>query len=706
MTRPVARGDGFFAPCGLRPGPERRVGWLLVCVLLFSLAVPCAAEPVGPRVQEVFIPMPDGVRLAADLYLPADAKPGDRFPVLLEYLPYRKDESRPDRYGYFAYFVDRGFAVARVDIRGTGRSEGRLVEYEYSDRELQDGDAVIDWLSKQPFSTGKVGMFGISWGSINSINMAMRRPPALKAIIAVMAADDLYGDDVHFTDGIMRIDAYELGIDLWNSLPGAPDYRIDEDYFRNRFDTTPWLLVYKRQQRDGPFWYRASLKRDYGLIQIPTFVIGGWFDGYRDSVPRMLQHMQAPVKAILGPWNHTWPHEAVPPPAIEWRAEAVRWFDHWLKGVPNGIMDEPRFSVYMRDWYPPGVAPDYIPGEWISLEGWPESSVEQRAMYLQADHRLTDRPSRRDAHQLRYVPSTGPEASGSVMWWGDWAPDQRAADTYSLVYDSEPLPTDLDVLGFPHALLEVSSDAPLADWIARLSDVAPDGRVTQVSGGAINAAQRDSAESPQPLEPGRKYALDVDMRFSSWRFPKGHRIRLAINNSQWPMFWPTPYPMTTTLHLGGSTGSRLSLPVLGSRPDARPEFRNPEAGPKLEGYASLPSETVSDYAEISTVVRDQRAETTELTATNSGGASYPWGSTRYTEEIIHRVSDSDPARTGLKSRYTITVELPGRELTWEGLLDFHSDAEAFHYSYTRRLLRGSQLVREKNWQEIIPRDLQ
>ena len=120
---------------------------------------------------------------------------------------------------------------------------------------------MIDWLAKQPFSSGNIGMFGISWGGFNSIQMAMRRPPALKAIVPVMATDDIYQDDVHFMDGIMHVDAYELGQDLWNIIPGAPDYRIDEAYFRDRFDTTPWLLIYKRQQRDGPFW-------DLSLIHI------------------------------------------------------------------------------------------------------------------------------------------------------------------------------------------------------------------------------------------------------------------------------------------------------------------------------------------------------------------------------------------------------------------------------------------------------
>ena len=261
--------------------------------------------------------------------------------MLLEYLPYRKTEGRGRRYPLFSYFVERGYVVARVDIRGTGNSEGRLVEYEYTDQEQEDGEVVIDWLSKQPFSNGNVGMFGISWGAFNSIHMAMRNPPALKAIIALMGTDDLYQDDVHFIDGILHFDSYEVGQDVDNVVPGAPDYVIDEQLFHDRFDTAPWLSIFKQQQRDGPFWDRASLNERYDVIGVPTFVIGGWYDGYRDSVPRMLQHLRAPVKAMVGPWGHSWPNDGYPKPLMEWRHEAVRWFDHWLKERDTGILDEP-----------------------------------------------------------------------------------------------------------------------------------------------------------------------------------------------------------------------------------------------------------------------------------------------------------------------------------------------------------------------------
>jgi putative CocE/NonD family hydrolase len=366
--------------------------------------------------EQAWIPLPDGVRLAADLFVPTGGEAGERFPVLLEYLPYRKSESRGGNYAMYSYFVRRGYIVARVDIRGTGNSEGRLIAHEYTDQENDDGEVVIDWLSKQPFSNGNVGMFGISWGGFNSIHLAMRNPPALKAIIAVDATDDLFQDDVHFMDGIMHVDSWEMSQDLDNARPGAPDYVIDEDYFRNRFDTPPWMLTYKRQQRDGPFWDRTSLNARYDSIRVPTFVIGGWYDGYRDSVPRMLEHLQAPVKAIVGPWSHYYPHDASPKPRMEWRHEAVRWYDYWLKGRDTGILDEPRFAVFVRRWHPPGPVLDEVEGDWRWEEGWPIERIRERTLYPQPNHDLADEAPPRETHRLRYAATTGVEAGGPVMW--------------------------------------------------------------------------------------------------------------------------------------------------------------------------------------------------------------------------------------------------------------------------------------------------
>ncbi|HSE41844.1 MAG TPA: CocE/NonD family hydrolase, partial [Acidobacteriota bacterium] len=184
-----------------------KIIFLILIPAMFSLGLENFSSPkYGIEMREAWIPLKDGIRLAADIYMPAGGAVDERFPVLLEYLPYRKTESRMRDYPLYSYFVERGYVVAKVDIRGTGNSEGRLIAYEYTDQEQQDCEEVIDWLSKQSWSIGKIGMFGISWGGFNSIHMAMRNPPALKAIIAVDATDDLYQDDVHYIDGILHVD--------------------------------------------------------------------------------------------------------------------------------------------------------------------------------------------------------------------------------------------------------------------------------------------------------------------------------------------------------------------------------------------------------------------------------------------------------------------------------------------------------------------
>ena len=680
----------------------------MVLLLVSALAVadPVSAPDYEFIRQEVWIPMPDGVRLAADLYLPKGAAVDEKFPVVLEYDPYRKDDSRPGRYSIYAYFATRGYIVARVDIRGTGRSEGRLIPYEYSDQELDDGEVIIDWLSKHENANGKVGMFGISWSGFNSIQLALRNPPALKAIIPVDATEDLYQEDVHYMDGVIHFDSWEMSMELYNSLPAAPDYRIDEQYFANRFEAEPWMLTYKKQQRDGPFWDRASARDRHEQIRIPSFHIGGWYDGYRDSLPRMLEKVRAPVKALIGAWSHAWPHEPYPEPGFEWRHEAVRWFDLWLKDRDTGIMDEPPLAVYVRNWHPPGPYLEYAPGRWRYEDGWPVERVKPQTFFAQDNHSLSGKPAAVAEHRLRYVASSGVEAGGPVMWWGDVAHDQRPTDAYSLVYDSAPLAGDMEILGLPRALLTVSADVPRANWFVRLSDVAPDGTVTQVTGAGFNGTHRNSARAPEAIVPGEQFPLDIEMHFTSWVFPKGHRIRFAISNAQWPMHWPTPYLMTTTLQLGGRDGSRLLLPVVPPGKERAPHYLPVVEQHELEGYESLSVATSSGYGEVESVVRDPRNGDATAIATNNSATRYPWGTELFRERIEHGTSDQHPENTSVRGSHELEIQLEGRVLLLQGETRISSDSENFYFEYSRRLSENGTLLREKSWSETIPRDYQ
>jgi hypothetical protein len=648
--------------------------------------------------ERAWIPMQDGVRLAVTLYMPDGAKPGEKFPALLEYLPYRKDDATAARdYPIHSYFARRGFVSARVDIRGFGASEGVPTDREYSQQEQIDGEQVIAWLAHQPWSNGNVGMFGISWGGFNSLQMAMRNPPGLKAIIAIDATEELFHDDIHYIDGLAHVDEFELNMDMAPGMTGAPDYTLDEKVLGPRFDAPPWSLLYLKHQHDDAFW-RAPV-RPLPEIKVPCFLIGGMLDGYRDSIPRMLAQVKAPVKAIVGPWNHTFPNDAQPGPEVEWRDQAVRWWDYWLKGRDTGVLQDPKLIVYMQHWHPPDPNLPKVPGEWRTEPGWPPSGVQPQTLFLQSNHGLAKNPAEAATHQLKYVPSIGVEAG---FWWGELLSDVRPVDAFSLVYDSGPLTRDEAILGRPHALLQAAADVPLADWFVRLSDVAPDGQVTQITGAGLSGAQRDSMSDPRPLDPGKVYPLDIEMHLTSWVFPKGHRIRLAVSNALWPLVLPTPYNMTTWLDLGGPEGSRLVLPEVPVQGAPAPAFHSPE-----------PSEQRTDIRDAGfpwpgewTVERDEGRQKTTVHWKGKSEEDYPWGKETDYENLTYHADDAHPDISSVLGEAETVMALKGRVLIWRGHLSVSTDQKNFYYKYTRELLKDGVLLKTRSWQETIPRDYQ
>jgi hypothetical protein len=307
-------------------------------------------------------------------------------------------------------------------------------------------------------------------GRINAIQIAAR-PPGMKAILPGEATEDpLPGrhplhrrarhlDDTSFHGGQPAIT--------------RPDYPLDEKSLAERFDAPPWSLLYKKQQRDGPFWQVSLFPARYDRIEVPVLMIGGWYDGYRDSIPRMLEKLKAPSWGIVGPWNHSGPDSGRPGPAIEWRREAVRFFDQFLKGKDTGFSKQPRLAVYVRHSYPPGADRTTIPGEWRYEEGWPIRRSKETTLHLTPDHALAPAAvSQQAAHALGYVPSTGEEA---VQVDAELDASAAAASADGQETSDWPLPEGRRDPRLPKALLRGSADAPLANWFARLSDVAPDG---------------------------------------------------------------------------------------------------------------------------------------------------------------------------------------------------------------------------------------
>jgi len=290
---------------------------------------------------DVWITVDDGVRLAATLYLPRGSAPS---PCLLEALPYRKDDVTASYISEYERLRDEfGYAVCRVDLRGTGSSEGVLVD-EYPSREQDDLCAVIAWLAGQPWCTGAVGMFGTSYSGFNSIQVAARRPPALKAIVPIYATDDRYTDDVHYMGGTLRlldVIDYPTYMVAMNALPPVPRVYGEgwRDEWRRRLDALePWLLRWIEETTDGDYWRHGSLRPGYGRVAVPTMLVAGWADGYRNNSFRTyaaLASAGTPARLIVGPWSHMSAARSLPGPHLDLVAEMARWFDRWLRGADS-----------------------------------------------------------------------------------------------------------------------------------------------------------------------------------------------------------------------------------------------------------------------------------------------------------------------------------------------------------------------------------
>ena len=543
---------------------KRRVlslGWILFSSLLAPktslfapTAQPLARVEASPPIYEFastneWLTLKDGVRLSVTFYRPARRSQGEKFPVLLEYLPYRKDDGGGGRVPPYPYFAKRGFIVAKVDIRGTGSSEGVFPGREYTEQELDDAVDIIDQLSKLPGSNGRVGMFGISWGGFNSIQVAMRQPPALKAILATDATDDLYHDDIHFIDGVLHIDSWSSDFYSSVALPQTPDWPVNENYFRDRFDQYPGFITYLKQQRDGEFWRKNSLRWQYDKIRIPTYLIGGLLDGYKDSVPRMLESMKVPVRAAVGPWNHAYPDYGVPGPNYEWKHEAVRWWDFWLKDRNTGIQEDSPLTVFIREGQAPDARLKMTPGHWVCTD-WPVPGTKWKISSLEKTISCVRcrRAKVRKAPLCPELRQWPPRASpGILRSCGGEIPRETCVLTMQEVLSmtARCSKKHLRSLDFPRSIFVFPPMLQSAHWVARLEDVQPDGTVSLVTGSNINGSQRESRLNPKPLVPGEAFDVDFEMHFTTWTFKPGHRVRLAISNAAFPMIWPTPYPMVT-----------------------------------------------------------------------------------------------------------------------------------------------------------------
>ena len=702
---------------------------------------------------DVRVTMRDGIELSANLWLPVPLggdEHGTRCPAILELIPYGKDNWRRNAdIGRGEYFAQRGFALCRVDVRGTGSSGGIALD-EYTEDETRDGAELVEWLAAQPWCNGNVGMWGISYGGFTSIQVAKLRPPHLKAIVPVMATDDRYRCDVHYIGGCVtasELSQYAVSQVAMNAMPPDAGFRGAgwREEWRARLEATPpWLFAWLRAQHDGPYWRSGSLAPDYEAIEAAILNIGGWMDSYVDAAFRMQALCTAPSRTLVGNWVHSLPAHATPGPNLDELHEMVRFFDRWLNGADLGP-PEPPLIWFERDHAPPEPFPAALPGRWRAAEAFPHPSATERQLALRAgplplighlvgtdaadpvdsadpaDPADPRAPAASLADAARGTAgSMGPDpvrfahrptvgTHGSLSWGAGSEPnglgrDLRPDEAFGPVFTSEPLDEPLSILGFPEVVLHLSATAPVATVVVRLTDVAPDGSSAQVTAGILNLTHRRSDTAPEPLEPGRVEEVRVAMRPAGYRFEPGHRIRVSVASSAWPIIWPSPYACELALHLGGGTPSRLVLPVVppaggpGDLPvpafkTTPPDLRDPSRGGS------------SDRARWE-IANDVIDGTVTVTIHDGGEEILHDGRRLYAAETLRLTArDDDPARAAMDAdvvyrwwEHEAAIEIRARSLQTSTETDFDLSVDL------EVDVDGLPFFR-RQWAERIPRRL-
>ncbi|HEV2363460.1 MAG TPA: CocE/NonD family hydrolase [Caulobacteraceae bacterium] len=540
-------------------------------------------------IENVFVERPDGVKLAVQLWLPEGGRPA---PAVLETVPYRKrDDYRPRGLYWGPKLASHGIAYARLDTRGSGDSTG-LLEDEYLPSEQEDAAAVVAWLAAQPWCNGAVGMRGVSWGGFITLQTAALAPPALNAIMPMCASDMRFTDDAHFVGGAFALTGLKWAASMKLVMAGPPDPEITGEAWRvewkHRLAATPAITArWLSHQTNDDYWRQGSVGLDPAAIRCPTYLVGGLVDPYCNFIPRLLERLTVPRKAIFGPWRHGYPQPAAPGPALDWAFEEVRWWREHLAGEATGVMAEPMLRVFMPDAAAGEVGAGPIPGRWIAEAAWPAPSLAPRSYHIGPAglSREAQAPERRELDASEVV------GLGNFEWCPyappEYAGEQSADDERALSFDSPPLEDDLEILGAPVLRIGVACDRPVAHLAARLCEVAPEGRSWLVAWGVLNLSHRDSDADPAPLEPGKFYEIEVPLHFTAHRFKRGGRVRLALSQSLWPLVWPPPQSFRLTLD---TASARLELPVRPPPaaeapmpiPPWRPSRSDPAAWPKVE----------------------------------------------------------------------------------------------------------------------------
>jgi len=651
-----------------------------------------------PSIEHVAVAAPDGVRLAATLYLPEGEGP---WPALLEALPYRKDDVTLSYRPEYVRFAEAGYVVCRVDVRGTGSSEGIATD-EYPASERTDLAAVIDWLATREWSTGKVGMFGTSYSGFNSLQVAMERPPALAAIVSIFASDDRYRDDVHYYGGAMKaLDTldYPAYMAAMNALPPVPSVFGEgwrEEWERRVAGAEPWVFTWREHQRRDDYWRYGSAREDYGAIAAATMLVGGWADGYTNICLRAFPELTGARRVLIGPWPHAAVDTCVPGPNIDLVAEMLRWWDRWLKDVDTGVDDEPPIQVYQQRSTRPDPLRAQVRGEWRYEETWPPERLRAHALALAdaAPGGLAwgDGPEDRLAVRGDVGATAWISCAASMPWGG--SSDQGPDEAMSLSYTWPPLRDELIVTGYPRLRVRVTTDRPVAYLSAKVCDVFPDGASSLVVRGMVNLAHLDP-----PARPGEPVDVELDLEAIAWTFEPGHRVRLDLAGADWPNAWPPPGSATLTVDRATAV---LELPeVPGPAPVAATPVFPPSTRPQVD-----PRENTEEGWSEWRVTDDVVARRTMATA-RYGGTTPPGDHTPSTSSVYGGtvwVSQVDPAIAGSDAVSDLTLRFPEATCRSVATSTVRSDAAAYRLAIEVVVSEDGEERWRRSWERTFPRD--
>ena len=643
------------------------------------------------------IPLPDGTRLSARVWMP-DGAVDNPVPAILEYLPYRKRDGTVARDALtHPWFASHGYACLRVDIRGNGDSQG-VMHDEYTPQELTDAVAIIDWIAAQAWCSGAVGMMGISWGGFNALQVAAMQPDPLKAIITLCSTADRFADDIHFKGGCLLNENLGWGATMLSYSSRAPDKAVVgrewRDMWMQRLAADPFLAAkWLGHQRRDAYWKHGSVCEDYAAIRTATLAIGGWGDGYKNTVQELVENLQAPVKGIIGPWIHKYPHFAAPEPRIGFLQEALRWWDRWLKELKTGVEDDSDLRLYLMQSEAPKPWYEHRKGRWVDQDF---CNAPQKHLYLGKDG-LTDAPAPFE-RIIDCAADTGRDAGEyCAIWTGPELPgDQTRDDAKSVCFDSPPLDRPLAITSAPVIRLTLASETPVAQIAVRLNDVHPDGKASRITYGVLNLTHRNGSENPALMPVNQPVDITLRLDQIAYEIPAGHRLRLSISNAYWPLIWPAPGK--TRLHL---SDGQIALPLLceGGQDVC---FEPPQAAPEWQ------AEIIRKGSNLRETTTDPQTGATTLHIVDDFGALKDADHGLITDSVAREwwvIHPDDPLSARGRTHWSDILQRGDWCLRTETYSQMWADAENFHLSARIEAYEGDQLVFEKDFTETIPRDM-